>query len=136
MASNVFAHTDQIDEITQTVKKILKDKGLFIVEIQYLLNTLKDYTFDNIYHEHVNYWCLHSLKTYFEKFDLQVIDAEKIDTHGGSLRVYISKKKKFKISKNVKKILDEELKSGIKDGKIFDNFREIVENKKKQLLQI
>ena len=40
MASNVFAHS-QIDEITQTVKKILKDKGLFIVEIQYLLNTLK-----------------------------------------------------------------------------------------------
>ena len=131
MASNVFAHTDQIDEITQTVKKILKDKGLFIVEIQYLLNTLKDYTFDNIYHEHVNYWCLHSLKTYFEKFDLQVIDAEKIDTHGGSLRVYISKKNKFKISKNVKKILDNEVGSGIKDGKIFDNFREIVENKKK-----
>ncbi len=135
MASNVFAHTDQIDEITQTVKKILKDKGLFIVEIQYLLNTLKDYTFDNIYHEHVNYWCLHSLKTYFEKFDLQVIDAEKIDTHGGSLRVYISKKNKFKISKNVKKILDNELKSGIKDGKIFDNFREIVENKKRTVIK-
>ena len=135
MASNVFAHTDQIDEITQTVKKILKDKGLFIVEIQYLLNTLKDYTFDNIYHEHVNYWCLHSLKSYFEKFDLQVIDAEKIDTHGGSLRVYISKKNKFKISKNVKKILDNELKSGIKDGKIFDNFREIVENKKRTVIK-
>ena len=134
MASNVFAHTDQIDEITQTVKKILKDRGLFIVEIQYLLNTLKDYTFDNIYHEHVNYWCLHSLKTYFEKFDLQIIDAEKIDTHGGSLRVYIARKNKFKISKNVKKILDEELKSGIKDGKIFDNFREIVENKKKTVI--
>ena len=135
MASNVFAHTDQIDEITQTVKKILKDKGLFIVEIQYLLNTLKDYTFDNIYHEHVNYWCLHSLKTYFEKFDLQVIDAEKIDTHGGSLRIYISKKNKFKISKNVRKILDNELKSGIKDGKIFDNFREIVENKKRTVIK-
>ncbi len=134
MASNVFAHTDQIDEITQTVKKILKDKGLFIVEIQYLLNTLKDYTFDNIYHEHVNYWCLHSLITYFKKFDLQIIDAEKIDTHGGSLRVYISRKNKFKISKNVKKILDEEFKSGIKDGKIFDNFREIVENKKKTVV--
>jgi len=135
MASNVFAHTDQIDEITQTVKKILKDKGLFIVEIQYLLNTLKDYTFDNIYHEHVNYWCLHSLKSYFEKFDLQVIDAEKIDTHGGSLRIYISKKNKFKISKNVRKILDNELKSGIKDGKIFDNFREIVENKKRTVIK-
>ena len=134
MASNVFAHTDQIDEITQTAKKILKDKGLFIVEIQYLLNTLEDYTFDNIYHEHVNYWCLHSLRTYFEKFDLQVIDAEKIDPHGGSLRVYISRKNKFKISKNVKKILDDEVKSGIKDGKIFDNFREVVENKKKTVI--
>ena len=81
------------------MKKILKDKGLFIVEIQYLLNTLKDYTFDNIYHEHVNYWCLHSLITYFKKFDLQIIDAEKIDTHGGSLRVYISRKINLKYLK-------------------------------------
>ena len=39
----------------------LSKKGTIIIEIQYLMNTLKDVTFDNIYHEHYNYWSLTSL---------------------------------------------------------------------------
>ena len=35
-------------------------KGTLIIEVQYLLNTIKDLTFDNIYHEHYNYWSLTS----------------------------------------------------------------------------
>ena len=65
MASNVFAHTDQIKDIVDNVKKILAKKGVFIIEVQYLLRTLKDKTFDNIYHEHVNYWSLLSLEKFF-----------------------------------------------------------------------
>ena len=41
--------------------KLLSKKGIIIIEVQYLLNTLKDLTFDNIYHEHYNYWSLTSL---------------------------------------------------------------------------
>jgi nucleoside-diphosphate-sugar epimerase/2-polyprenyl-3-methyl-5-hydroxy-6-metoxy-1,4-benzoquinol methylase/dTDP-4-dehydrorhamnose 3,5-epimerase-like enzyme len=123
LASNVFAHTDDIDEMTECMKELLKDSGTIVIEIQYLLNTLKDLTFDNIYHEHVNYWSLHSLKTYFEKFNLSIIDSEKINTHGGSLRIYVKKKQKnVKISKNILKILNEEKKYGINKFKTFEKF--------------
>ena len=129
LASNVFAHSDEIDEMTETVNKILNTNGTFVIEVQYLINTLKDLTFDNIYHEHVNYWCLHSLKKYFEKFNLAIVDAEKINTHGGSLRVYIKKQnKKNKTSLSVKKILFEEKKFGIFDFKTFENFEEKIED--------
>ena len=129
LASNVFAHSDEIDEMTKTVNKILNTNGTFVIEVQYLINTLKDLTFDNIYHEHVNYWCLHSLKKYFEKFNLAIVDAEKINTHGGSLRVYIKKQnKKIKTSLSVKKILFEEKKFGIFDFKTFENFERKIED--------
>ena len=66
------------------------------------MNTLKDLTFDNIYHEHYNYWSLTSLINFFNQFDAKIFKAEKIDTHGGSLRVYIKKEKKVKIDSVLK----------------------------------
>ena len=100
-------------EVNQ-IKKIIDRNGTLIIEIQYLMNTIIDTTFDNIYHEHVNYWSIHSLKTFFDKHEMTIYDCEKIDTHGGSLRVYIANKhKKVKIKKSVKKLLKEEIKLDI-----------------------
>ena len=91
---------------------LLNKKGIIIIEVQYLLNTLKDLTFDNIYHEHYNYWSLTSLINFFNQYDARIYRAEKINTHGGSLRIYITKQKSKKIEKNVKDILKDEEKFG------------------------
>ena len=56
-AFNVFAHSDGLKEILNNVESLLKNDGEFIFEVQYILRTIKDLTFDNIYHEHFNYWC-------------------------------------------------------------------------------
>ena len=69
----------------------MKDDGKFIVEVQYLLDTINDLTFDNIYHEHVNYWSVTSFHNFCEKLGYQIYKVEHIDTHGGSIRVYIDK---------------------------------------------
>jgi nucleoside-diphosphate-sugar epimerase/2-polyprenyl-3-methyl-5-hydroxy-6-metoxy-1,4-benzoquinol methylase len=122
-ASNVFAHSDDLNSMTKAVKKLLRNDGVFIIEVQYLLNTIKDLTFDNIYHEHVNYWSVTCLKKYLKKFDLFLFDVEKINTHGGSIRAYVSKNNdKFKIKSNVKRILLEEKKFGIHKFETFNNF--------------
>ena len=71
--------------------KLLSKKGTIIIEVQYLINTLKDLTFDNIYHEHYNYWSLTSLVNFFKQFNATIIRSECIKTHGGSLRVFIKK---------------------------------------------
>ena len=48
LASNVFAHSDNLKEMAECMIKLLNKKGTIIIEIQYLINTLKDLTFDNI----------------------------------------------------------------------------------------
>ena len=122
LASNVFAHSDKLKEMADCMLKLLKKNGTIIIEVQYLLNTLQDLTFDNIYHEHYNYWSLTSLVNFFNNFNTTIFDAERIDTHGGSLRVYIKKGKKIKIKKSVKELLDEEETFGLKKYKTYQDF--------------
>ena len=126
LASNVFAHSDNLKEMAECMIQLLSKKGIIIIEVQYLMDTLKDLTFDNIYHEHYNYWSLTSLMNFFKQFQVKIIRAEKINTHGGSIRIYISKNKNKKSEKNVKDLLIKEEKFGIKDFRTYQNFGEKV----------
>tara|TARA_E500000178_G_scaffold348594_1_gene403958 strand:- start:2042 stop:4585 length:2544 start_codon:yes stop_codon:yes gene_type:complete len=124
LASNVFAHSDNLGEMAECMISLLGSKGNLVIEVQYLLDTLKDLTFDNIYHEHYNYWSLTSLVNFFKKYKVKIYKAEKIDTHGGSLRIFLKKDPKVKIERSVKKLLDEEEKFGIKNFETYKKFGE------------
>jgi len=126
LASNVFAHSDKLKEMAECMLSLLNKKGTIIIEVQYLMDTLKDLTFDNIYHEHYNYWSLTSLINFFNKLDAKIYKSERIKTHGGSIRVYIKKDKKVKIDPSVKKMLQEETKFGIKKYETYKKFGEKV----------
>ena len=130
----MFAHSDKLKEMAECMFKLLSKKGTIIIEVQYLMNTLKDLTFDNIYHEHYNYWSLTSLVNFFNQFEAKIFRSEKIDTHGGSIRVYIKKDKKIKIEQSVKKMLKEEEKFGIKEFKTYQKFAEKVYKIKENVL--
>ena len=140
LASNVFAHSDKLKEMAECMFKLLSKKGTIIIEVQYLLNTLKDLTFDNIYHEHYNYWSLTSLINFFDQYSAKIFRVERIDTHGGSIRVYIKKDKKIKIEKSVKNLIKDENKFGIKKYKTYVEFSKKVykirENVRKNILKL
>ena len=114
---------------------LLSKKGTIIIEVQYLMNTLKDLTFDNIYHEHYNYWSLTSLVNFFNQFEARIFRSEKINTHGGSIRIYIKKDKKVKIEQSVKKMLKEEEVFGLKDFKTYEKFGEKVYKIRENVLE-
>ena len=135
LASNVFAHSDNLKEMAECMILLLSKKGRIIIEVQYLLDTLKDLTFDNIYHEHYNYWSLTSLVNFFNQFKVKIFKAEKIKTHGGSIRIYISKDKKIKIQKNVKELIKKEENFGIKDFKTYENFGKKVYQIRKNVMK-
>ena len=122
LASNVFAHSDSLKEMAECMIELLSKNGTIIIEVQYLMNTLKDLTFDNIYHEHYNYWSLTSLINFFKQFKVKIFKVEKINTHGGSIRVYLKKNEKIKIEKSVKELIKEEEKFGIKNFKTYQDF--------------
>lgn len=124
-ASNVFAHADHLDHLLNNAMYLLKDDGTFIIEVQYLIDTVNDLTYDNIYHEHVNYWSVTSLHTFVKSLGYYISKVEHIDTHGGSIRVYISKQ-----SNNTDGSLDYFLKCenefGIHDPTVFRQFADRV----------
>jgi len=128
-AFNVFAHSDYLKEITKNVFKILNSDGRFIIEVQYLYDTLKDVTFDNIYHEHYNYWSVLSLKNFFENLGLQINSVEHVDTHGGSIRVEISNKG-FPIDDSVNNFIDKEKEFGLNKLETYKQFALKVERLK------
>ena len=134
LASNVFAHSDNLKEMTECMIELLNKNGTIIIEIQYLVNTLKDLTFDNIYHEHYNYWSLTSLVNFFKNFNTTIFRAEKIKTHGGSLRIYVKKGKNVKIENNIKFLLKEEISFGIKKFKTYQEFGDKIYDIKKNVL--
>lgn len=134
-ATNVFAHIEDINEVIKNIKKILKDDGVFISESHYLLSLVKTVQYDTIYHEHLRYYSLHSLKYLLEMHGLEVFYAREIPPHGGSIRVYASRKGKYKVDKNVKKMLDLE-KGQVTDAKNFKVFAERVLHSKLKLYDI
>jgi hypothetical protein len=135
LASNVFAHSDKLKEMADCMLKLLNKNGTIIIEVQYLMNTLQDLTFDNIYHEHYNYWSLTSLINFFNQFNSTIFKVERISTHGGSIRVYIKKGKKIKIENNVKILLAEEESFGIKKYKTYQDFGEKINKLKENVIK-
>jgi SAM-dependent methyltransferase len=125
-ASNVFAHADKLDDIAHAVFTVLKENGTFIVEVQYLLDTIKDLTFDNIYHEHTNYWSVTSINNFFTRLGYSVYKVEHINTHGGSIRVYIQNKG-AKVDSSVFKFLQNEEEFGLMNYDTYLKFAKQVE---------
>lgn len=122
LASNVFAHVDDIKSMSDCFFSLLKKDGIIIIEVQYLLNTLLDCTFDNIYHEHVNYWSVLSLNNFFNKQDAKLFKVEKINTHGGSIRVFVTKDKNKKTDISVEDFINKEKELGLDKFKIYEQF--------------
>ena len=93
LSSNSFAHIEDIQEVIKGVKAALKPQGKFIFEVQYLVDLVDKFQFDFMYHEHLFYYTITSLKNLFEPHGLTILDFERIPIHSGSIRVIVGKGK-------------------------------------------
>lgn len=87
-AINVFAHVPKVRQFAKDLRSLLHPHGFCVIEVQYFRDMVEGLSFDNIYAEHVFYFTLHSLERVLAEAGLRIFDAEQVDTHGGSLRVY------------------------------------------------
>ena len=110
-AANVFAHIDNVHSILTNILALLDKKGIFISESHYFPGLISTLQYDTVYHEHLRYYSLTSLQALFEMHEMEVVQAKKIPTHGGSIRVYAARKKDYKIDSSVEEILQEERKN-------------------------
>jgi hypothetical protein len=88
----MFYDLEDPNKFVADVKECLAEDGVFVIQQAYLPLMLKDNIFDNICHEHLEYYSLLSLEALLERRGLGVIDVELNDVNGGSFRTYITHK--------------------------------------------
>ena len=95
VANNVIAHIPDLNNFVQGLSLLInKYQSIATLEFQYLKNLIEKNQFDTIYHEHYFYYSLLSINNVLTHHNLKIIDVEKLETHGGSLRLYVAPKNK------------------------------------------
>lgn len=136
VGNNVLAHVPNINDFILGMKKILKPKGIITMEFPHVLKLIEENQFDTIYHEHFSYLSLITVRKIFRKNGLDIFDVEELSTHGGSLRIYgrhVENDTKC-ISKDVRKVINKEIKIGLDKIEIYMNFSEQVKKTKTDIL--
>jgi len=109
-ASNVICHIPDLNDLIKTIDILLTSSGTFVFEEPYLGAMFDKVSYDQIYDEHIFIFSATSIKKIFERYDFDLVDAYPQETHGGSMRYIIKRKKKSSLSSNLKNILIKEKK--------------------------
>ena len=134
IANNVLAHVPDINDFLKGISIILEKRGYVSIEFPHLLELIKNNQFDTIYHEHFSYLSLKVVRKISSQYNLEVVDVEKLSTHGGSLRVWMRFKGLCAISKNVASVLNEEKAFNLENINVYQNFKEKVNKVKYEFL--
>ena len=130
---NVLAHTPNLKDFISTLDNIMHTNSVAVFEIQYVLNIFKKLQFDTLYHEHYSYFSLSSIHEMLRKTELEIFDIQQIGTHGGSIRVFIKKRKQ--LNKKEKLKISSFLKKENKIGLTSVNFYKKFKSKLKKLIK-
>lgn len=134
-AINVLAHVPGITEFAESVRRILRPDGVFVAEVQYFRDTLTGLSFDNIYHEHVFYFTLTTLEQVLSNAGLYVFAAQRVHTHGGSLRVYANTGEFMFGGPNPLRLRNEERAMGLGQLETYQEFAKKVQKVRQDLLE-
>jgi SAM-dependent methyltransferase len=115
-ATAMFYDFDDPNVVTKDIKDILHEDGVCVIQVSYLLDTIRDMNFYDVVHEHLEYYSLKSINYLMERNGLKVIDATTNFVNGGSLRVLVTHKDSRRPkSKRYQEILDEEEKWNLEE---------------------
>ena len=129
----MFYDLDDPHGFVADVAKCLDTRGVWIVQQNYLPSMLEKNGFDNIGHEHLTYYSLHTMKSLLENHNLQIFHVETNEVNGGSFRTYASRPARFPVRDSVHKMEDYEAKLFTKSPSIYGTFAHNVRNIRSQL---
>lgn len=136
VANNVYAHADQLADITEGIAQALDRDGIFIFEVSYLLDIIDRFVFDTVYHEHLSYHSIYPLTKFFAAHGLHLFDVKRIGTKGGSFRGYVQKTggvhEELPV---VKEMIEDEARRGLHGPEIFSEYEQKILMRKDAILQ-
>ena len=132
---DMFFDLDDPNSFVSDIVNCLDQDGIWVIQMAYLIPMLELNAFDNIVHEHLEYWSLKSVKRLLEEYGLEIFDVELNDVYGGSFRIFVKTKKNDKI--NIQNSVDEFLKKedgfGLEKKETYLDFANRVNSLKNKL---
>jgi SAM-dependent methyltransferase len=136
-ANNVFAHIDDLAGVVRGVRSLLAAGGVFAFEVSYLVDVVEKTLFDTIYHEHLSYHSVRPLIRFFAAHGMELIEAQRIPTHGGSLRgIAQLRGGSWKVGPSVADALAVEARLGLDKAESFRAFGRGIDRIKTELRQL
>jgi hypothetical protein len=135
IGNNVLAHVPLLNDFVAGIALLLKATGSVTIEFPHLLELIEQVEFDTIYHEHYSYISLHAIEQVFSRHGLKIYDAERLPTHGGSLRIYAAHAaRQVEESDSLREIRAREAAAGLADLSTYRRFAQRVEECRRSLL--
>lgn len=121
-ASGVFFHLEELHSVTDAIRTSLKKDGVFVVQFLYMKTIQENVAFDQIYHEHLLYYTLHTLERLLEHHGLELFDAEWAPIHGGSIVGYVGHKGSREITGRLGQLKRQEVESRCNELAAYQQF--------------
>jgi len=122
IANNVLAHVPELNGLAEGMRMILKESGMAVIEVPYLVDLVEKCEFDTIYHQHVCYFSVTALDQLFRKHSLFL--NQRLSIHGGSLRLFVEPQKN--VQPSVRELLANEKKRGVDKSTYYASFAQRV----------
>jgi hypothetical protein len=125
VANNVYAHVPNIKDFTEALSILMNNRTIVSIENPSIMNLLEDLQFDSIYHEHYSYLSATAVSKLVARFGITLVDVERVSTHGGSNRYWLSKDVSRKVPR-VEDVMRDEVEGGLLDEKKWQAFSSTV----------
>ena len=122
LGNNVFAHAPNTNDFVAGLGALLKPGGRIVLEFPYAADFIEKGEFDTIYHEHVFYFSLTALAPLFQRHGLSIFAAERLNIHGGSLRLFAGITGEHAEQPSVSALLREEREKGLATLAYYQGF--------------
>jgi SAM-dependent methyltransferase len=133
VANNVLAHIDDLRQVFSNIYLSLSTDGVCVFEVAHLLRMVEQGTFDSIYHEHMSYHSLYSLSRFCNSVGLTIFKVEQVSSHGGSIRVFLSKNPEIGVHSSVQDLINDEVDSGLDKPRILKVIRKGINGLKSEI---
>jgi hypothetical protein len=87
--TNVFAHIENLDNVINSLKRLIAEQTVIVIENHYLGAVLDGNQFDTFYHEHCRTYSYASFRHIARSLGMAVLALEFPSRYGGNIRVFL-----------------------------------------------
>ncbi len=134
LANNVLAHVPDLNGFVEAIRIVLKETGVAVIEVPYIVDLVNHLEFDTIYHQHLCYFSVSALNQLLRRHGLFLNDVMRVPIHGGSLRLFIEPREDVRASVN--ELLATEKREGVNRSHYYRDFGQKVRELKRSLMSL